>query len=191
MQISQSSCATPSINSSVVAGDSSVADPSYAVTLPNGEASTWNISQNLTDRWGELNFYKGHEKPLQPLLGDSDLFERLLNQMWDELTFVVRKDGAYGLLFELEYSTRESEVNLIPRSATYEQELSKLKPESDLRPILVECIAKLAAKFPGVQFCLPPKEEMVEERLGIWAFVADGQLDDAEREKLGQALLAA
>lgn len=189
MQITQNPCASPSINSAVLAGDVSVIDPTYVVILPSGETSTWNISQNLTDRWGEFNFYNCHEKPLQPLLADSALFGRLLDQMWDEMTFIVRKDGAYGLLFEVEYCTRESEAYLLSRSATYEQELMKLKPESELRPILVERIAKLAAEFAGVQFCLPPKEEMAEERLGIWAFVADGQLYDEERMKLGVAMV--
>jgi hypothetical protein len=31
---------------------------------------------------------------------------------------------------------------------------------------------------------------MYEERLGIWAFVADGLLDDATREQLGRDILA-
>lgn len=177
------------IPAGLIVGDATLVDPSYQVILPNGETGTWNISQNLTDRWGELNFYRSEIKPLQPLLDDPLLFERLINQMWDDMTFVVRKDGQYGLLFELEYCTKESEELLLADHDDCEQQLAQLKSEADLRPVLQGVIAKLAEEFPGVQFCLPPKEEIVEERLGVWAFVSDNHLDEQSREKLGRAML--
>lgn len=166
-------------------------DPAYAVTLPNGESGSWNISLNLTDRWGELNVYMATAKAMKPLVDQPELYERLINQQWDEMTFVVHMDGQYGLLFEQEFATKESEVNLIqPTDSCYEQEMARLMSEADLKPVLLERLQPLVAKYPSVQFCLPPKEEMCEERLGIWAFVADGLLDDATREQLGRDILA-
>lgn len=59
----------------------------------NGEWSTWHISQNLTDRWGGFNYHNAAAKPLEPLEDSPELLERLRSQMWDEITFVTRKDG--------------------------------------------------------------------------------------------------
>ena len=69
----------------------------------------WHISQNLTDRWGDINYHDGDNKPLELLEDDDDLLERLRAQMWDELAFVVRKDGKFGILFESEFCSLESE----------------------------------------------------------------------------------
>lgn len=171
-------------------GSASLIDPAYAVTLPSGEQGTWNISQNLTCRWGELNDAFGDTKPLQPLVDNPELLEGLINQMWDELTFIVRKDGQYGILFENEYCSKQSEVNMIrPDQPGYDAAFASLPDEEVLRINLLSFIAKLAAKYPKVLFCLPPKEEMVEERLGIWAFVSDGLLSQEELEALGRDIL--
>ncbi len=174
-----------------VFGDASVPDQVITVTLPDGSVGSWNISQNLTCRWGELNDYRADKKPLKPLIDNPQLFESLQNQMWEESTFVVRKDGQYGILFEREYATQHSEVNHIdPDSPGYEEELASFDTEAFAHSFLLKAVQKLAAEFPGIQFCLPPKEEMIEERLGLWAFVADGQIDDDTRELLGRSVNA-
>lgn len=66
------------------------------------EWTLWHISTNLTDRWGDLNYHNAENKPLEPLEADNDLLERLRSQMWDEETFIVRKDGQFGILFEVD-----------------------------------------------------------------------------------------
>lgn len=70
------------------------------VANPN-EWSSWPISVNLTDRWGDINWHDGENKPLAALVEDPALLERLRAQMWDECTFITRKDGKFGLLFEV------------------------------------------------------------------------------------------
>lgn len=173
-----------------VFGSASVIDPSYSVLLPSGEQSVWAISQNLTDRWGEVNDYESDKKPLLPLIENPELFNVLRNQMWDEITFVVRKDGVFGILFEVEYCTRESEAILRRHNDGYDQFFDSLLSEADRSVELQASMSELSAKYPSVQFCIPPKEEIVEERLAIWGFVADGLLDEEQIEALGRDLLS-
>lgn len=193
MQVNIATPVQPHVAASVAAGPGSMVDPSFQVILPSGESSTWNISQNLTDRWGEINDYRAEHKPLQPLLEDPSLLERLVEQMWDEMTFVVRKDGQYGLLFEAEFCTKESEEDIVRGCAKddqeFQSEMQNYLPESDMLQFLKSRLVQIAADFPSVQFCLPPKEEMVEHRLGLWAFIGDNQLTEDDRERLGRAIL--
>src|SRR3546814_377846 len=86
-------------------------DPMIPVTLIDGSGtgttSEWAISLNLTDRWGDINDTDREKKPLADLENNPALHEQLLKQMYCEDTFVVRKDGQYGILFELEFMSQE------------------------------------------------------------------------------------
>lgn len=151
------------------------------------EWGKWNITQNLTDRWGELNYHDAANKPLGLLESDHPLLERLRAQMWDELTFVVRKDGQFGILFEAEFCSRESEAqDQQCDSAWY----ASLKPYSEVVKALLDGMAPLMEKFPGVQFAVPDQTQVINGRPAAWAFVADGLLSDVQRAELGQALLS-
>ncbi len=88
-------------------------DPEIEVRdLGNPEVfTTWHISQNLTDRLGEINDFDAENKPLDKLQHESGLLDRLREQMVDEITFVARKDGRFGILFEVECASQESEKN--------------------------------------------------------------------------------
>lgn len=160
-------------------------DPLVNVRLSSNtyEWHQWNISQNLTDRWGNINYFRRSQKPLKSLQDDAELFERLLAQMWDEITFIVRKDGAYGLLFEVEHISRESESDLDPLGC------ENLDPHVKVLSRLFEGIARLEKAFPGVEFAIPQETEIPESRPAVWAFVADGCLSEEDRENLGRALL--
>lgn len=162
------------------AGKPSVEDPEVLVTLPGSPAdwSVWRISQNLTDRWGDLNYYNGSNKPLAPLEQDEALLERLRSQMWDELTFIVRKDGQYGILFECEYASQESEgID------------DDFKPHAEMIRLIDEAAVELSGLFPGVEFAIPDEDEIIEGRPALWAFVKDGLLDAQDRERLGSLML--
>jgi hypothetical protein len=151
------------------------------------EWEIWNISQNLTDRWGNLNDYNADTKPLELLLDDNGLLERLRGQMWDDLTFVVRKDGQFGILFESEYCSIESE-------AQYKEEdpewYSTLKPHAKVVDRLLQAMEPLAQRFPGVQFAVPDESQIINDRPAAWAFVPDGLLSAEQREELGIAMLS-
>lgn len=150
------------------------------------EWSEWHISCNLTDRWGDLNYYNAENKPLELLEDDDALLERLRAQMWDEITFVVRKDGQFGILFEVEFSSSESEEH----EQHYDPEwYATLKPHAEIVKALLEGMKPLAERFPGVLFAVPDEAEVCNGRPAAWAFVADGLLFEAQREELGKVLL--
>ena len=163
-----------------------VPDHSVKVTAVGGpqEQVEWKISQNLTDRWGEINYHNAKNKPLALLEDDADLLERLRAQMWDELTFITRKDGQFGILFEVEYCSIESEGEEAVGERPY-----NYKPHATVVAALLKEMLPLVEEYPGVSFAVPDKENIVNDRPAAWAFVPDGLLNAEQREKLGMALL--
>lgn len=163
-----------------------IADPETRVRLLGkpDEWTTWNICQNLTDRWGDFNYYARAEKPLEELESNPELLARLREQMWDEICFVVRKDGKFGILFEVEYVSIESEGD---RAKDYPD---PLKPHAEMIKIINDAaMEKLVPHFPGVEFSIPHEDEICDGRPALWAFVADGLLNAEQREALGRAML--
>ena len=150
------------------------------------EWEVWHISQNLTDRWGDINDFNRNNKPLELLEEDDALFERLRAQMWDELTFVTRKDGKFGVLFESEFCSLESEENEKAYDPAW---YASLKPHSEVVKALLEGMKPLAERYPGVQFAVPEEIHIVNDRPAAWAFVPDGLLSAEQREELGKAML--
>lgn len=53
----------------------------------------------LTDRWGQALDIAGC--PLSQ--ADHDAIDRLTPHMWDEVCFIVERNGAYGILVETEF----------------------------------------------------------------------------------------
>lgn len=125
-----------------------VPDPVVRVQLPaeDGKSDDWHISQNLTDRDGELNYYNEENKPLELLISDQARLDRLIGQMWGGATFVVRKDAEFGILFEAEYCSRESEES--DRGVLGEEEYAKLKPHAEVVAALLAGMKPLVEKFP-------------------------------------------
>lgn len=172
-------------------GSSDVPDPEIRVRLPGAtdEWVTWHISQNLTDRWGDFNYHDAAKKPLEPLEDCPDLVARLREQMWDETCFIVRKDGRYGILFEVEYCSIESEGDEV--AEVLARDGHPLKPHADMIRIIADAALKrLVRKFPGVEFAIPDECEVVCDRPALWAFVADGLLNEEQRDALGNTMLS-
>lgn len=142
----------------------------------------WNITQNLTDRWGDIN---PRNASLAAAIGLTDpvRLSSLQNQMWGEDTFVVRKDGRLGILFEIEFTSIESDA----RSA---EEAREFKPYDEVVNVLLEGLKTVASGFPGVEFCVPESDQVIYGRPAVWAFVSDGSLNDELRNALGTRLLA-
>lgn len=150
------------------------------------EWKVWNISQNLTDRWGDINYHNGDNKPLELLEDDDALLERLRAQMWDELTFIVRKDGKFGILFESEFCTLECEEHAKDGDPDW---YATLKPHAEVVKALLDGMKLLAERYPDVQFAVPDESQVINDRPAAWAFVSDGVLSAEQREELGKALL--
>lgn len=164
-------------------------DPEIKVREPagNGEWSTWRISQNLTDRWGDINRYDEANKPLALLDGTPGLLEQLTAQMCDEITFVARKDGQFGLLFEIEFCSLESEKETCDNSDEWYQ---TLKPHAQIVSTLLAGLKSLTPQYPGVSFAVPDESEVVDDRPAVWAFVPDSLLTEHQRHALSHALLS-
>jgi hypothetical protein len=158
------------------------------VTLPDGRKTTWAIEANLTDRWGGLNDFAVQSKPGLALLElDEPLLAELRGLMWDETTFVARKDGKFGVLFEIEYASRESESGHL---AEDDEELHAYKPHTEVVAALLKGLRKLQEAF-NLEMCVPEPGVVIHDRPAVWAFMpADKPLTAAERERLGLALLA-
>lgn len=164
-------------------------DPEIKVREPagNGEWSTWRISQNLTDRWGDINRYNEANKPLTLLEGTHGLLERLTAQMCDEITFVARKDGQFGLLFEIEFCSIESEKDKYD-SEDSDEWSQALKPHAQVVSTLLAGLQALAPQYPGVSFAVPDESQIRDGRPAAWAFVPDGLLTEDQRHALSHAL---
>jgi len=156
--------------------------PPVKVTLSNGTEALWNIEQNLTDRWGEINDAHWYSKPALPVLyADQDMLDQLVSQMCDEDTFVTRKDGQFGLLFEFEYLCDESENN-------NEDDPDDYAPRAEVVAGLLKALTELEKKYPQVEFCVPDPTHIFYERPAIWGFFKPGSLTKEQRDELSFAL---
>lgn len=158
-----------------------VPDTLINVTLLNGSAGQWLISQDLSCESGEINDYDAANKPLFELLSQPELLQALRDKMTDDITFIARKNGVFGVLFEIERECQESDgVPPLPgcqyadREEVIENLLGKLNAESH--------------RFTGVEFCIPCPSQIYKDRVGVWAFVPNGELHLDAIEALADAL---
>jgi len=158
------------------------------VRLPGGKQARWHIEHYLSGRDGELNHFAEHTKPgLAVLSLDAALLESLRELMWDEATFIVRKDGRFGILFEAEYCSRESEAEFLEDAP---EELAQCKSHDEVVTSLLAALARLQPQY-GLEMCVPDSSVIVHDRPAVWAFMPmDKPLSPEEREALGIALLS-
>ncbi|MBI6883048.1 hypothetical protein [Pseudomonas putida] len=165
-------------------------DRSVDVTLVDGTPSQWLISPNLTDRWGGINDFDAEIKPLPELVSEPGLLHTLRSQMTSEITFAARKDGLFGLLFEVEMASIESEINNgdLDHSTDDAGYMARLKPHSE---VVAETLASLRAnseRFPHVSFCMPDEGEIANDRPAVWGFMRPFAMNQAERDELAAYL---
>lgn len=154
------------------------------VTLPNGVESTWDIEENLTDRCGDLNSAFMQAKPGLAILAlEPALAASLIAELVDEICFVVRKDGEFGILAEVEYCSRESECVMDNSDAA-------LKPHAEVKAALLKGLRGLQERFPSVEFCVPAVQHIVNDRPAVWAYFKPGTLSAESRDELSSALLS-
>lgn len=166
-------------------------DPAYPVRV-NGRWTEWRISLYLTDRWGDVNAAASRvlatgnpeaDDPAAQLAANPPLLARLREQMFDEATFVARKDGRFGVLFEIERACREVESEHDPAGA------EGYLPAADVVAALEAAASRIAARFAGVELAVPEHRLLTPAVPTIWAFVPDGVLPaPAQREALWLAL---
>ncbi|EMG2119825.1 hypothetical protein V4Z64_006352 [Pseudomonas aeruginosa] len=152
------------------------------------EWSVWKLSHNLSDRWGELNYYNAQHKPLELLESNQPLLERLREQMVEEDTFIARKDGVFGILYEMEMLSLESDgEEFTGRPGDHDQSV-ELRPSAVVVDDLKRKLALLVPQYPGAEFCVPVESEICNDRPAAWVFVPEGLLTLEQRIALGDAL---
>jgi len=156
-----------------------VEDPLVPVLLSHAgqRRGVWAISLGLTDRNGELDLDGKETKPFRALLEtngirDGGKYSRLVSQMWGRRTSIARKDGNFGLLFEVALTANLTEV----------------QSASQVMEVLLSGLPSLRASFPEVDFAVPSPERGQTPFATVWAFVRDGALPANVRETLGFAL---
>jgi hypothetical protein len=118
------------------------------------------------------------------MYADPALLGQLVSQMCDEDTFVSRKDGQFGLLFEFEYLCDESENN-------NEDDPDDYPPRAEVVARLLNAMTELEEKYPQVEFCVPDETHIFYERPAIWGFYKPGTLTEEQRDELSFALYRA
>ena len=161
-------------------------DPRVAVSEAGGQrGNTWDISLYVTDRWGGINAGK-NKVAGTILMKNRALLQRLQQQMFDEITFIVRKDGQFGILFEVEFFSLESEES---DKGDDPEWYAQLWPHAETSHALLSALHRLTRQFPGVYFAKPSEALMVNNRPCAWAFVPADHLTKPETQALGFALL--
>jgi hypothetical protein len=165
-----------------------VPDPVVNVTLPGtgGARGEWRISTDLTDRWGDINEHEWPRKPFIALLGEGGHMDRLLEQMQGEMTSLARKDGRFGLLFEVEHECWDDAA----KESNPPHDAVRVMSHDCVVKRLAENMAKIAEGFPGLDFCIPDATPLQNGRVVAWAFMPDGALTPSLRESLEGALQA-
>jgi len=150
------------------------------------EPSAWRISLWLTDRYGALAEPGSGMRPaLAALQGDPALLERLKGQMPWNASCVVRKDGVWGLLFDISFPTAESEKDRVNLQDPWYR---KLPTRDEVSRRILLALPRLRSSYPGLQFAVPDVEHVDLHRTAVWAFVPNGSLDDAQRDELLTAM---
>lgn len=143
------------------------------------QATTWSLVDNITDRWGELNEHQPELKCHDELIANPLLLERLRDQMWGELTFLARKDGKWGILFEIEFMSTESDGP---------SDTLDLRPYDEVTEILTRCAGDIASRYPEVSFAIPDAAYIHRGRPALWAYFDDCALTVMDIEALGSEL---
>lgn len=155
----------------------------YEVSTAAGPVQ-WTLVPDLTDRWGLLNYAKAMAKQpyLDRLQSDPELLRRMVEQMWDEISFVVAKDRQLGILFEIDFQTAEADSPNGKPSGQY-------RPEAEVTRYVLAKLEALTLEFPAVEFGVPQPQDTALGRVCLWAFVPDDRFTPGERQALGLRLL--
>lgn len=137
----------------------------------------------LTDRKGCIDYNDAGNKPLSTLQSEAGLLERLRSQMWEEGTVIARQYGSFGVLFERQFLTVETDPE-----AAEKGDVPDLLGRADLEEILASGLARLQDQFASVDFMVPDPALIEGQRTAVWAFVKDGLLTRDRLNELGEAI---
>lgn len=140
------------------------------VTLPDGSKTNWLLETNLSAADGVLNTHSLETKPgIVGLMLNDALYEELMSLMVSDDTYITRMNGlGYGLLFEAEYLSEESDD--LDGSRGY-------RPYAQMvESLCLRVRQDLSREFPDISFCVPPASQVYAGRPALWAFLPLAQL---------------
>lgn len=126
----------------------------------------------VTDRWGNA-------------IDDEDAPQALLDAMWDEVSFVARRDGRLGLLIEVELihpGGEDPEADVLAAYGTLDPAVVDARLLADAE--------RLALRFPSAEFYVLCGPEVCMGRAALRAFVSEGSCSAELSKAIGTALLA-
>lgn len=152
------------------------------------EVCHWPIELDISDRYGEFLSLPAFSSAVHMLRMDHELLDRLREQMRGEITSIARLDGKFGILFEVNFSSIESDGGaVIPELAV--PKWAELRPHHEVVAQLMDGLATLSKSYPQVRFGVPDRRLTYRNRPVAWAFVADGTLSADQLDDLEQAML--
>lgn len=141
---------------------------SIAVTLLNGEKSTWNITHNLGTLHRPVNALNDDKESVKALRDDPELQASLVTMMWDEvidMASIARKDGQFGILFVSTFNCVDSNLvsnfSVADRGRVERRVLADIASEVSLNPSIPK----------SVEFCIADPDAVPDRQVGLWAFV--------------------
>lgn len=141
-----------------------------SVTGLDGTVSDWSIETDLTDRWGDYNTANLNKKSALPFLAlDEPLLNRCRVAMVEEDSFIVCKDGKFGVLVEVEYECQES----VP-----EDNISGALPRTEVVQKVLAGLAAVKARYPQVEVGIPDPSVVYDGRVAAWCYF---ELEEAEK----------
>lgn len=169
----------PAIDIDLTADPVDVEDPEVRIFLYEGRLreATWRVSHKMTEEDGELHLENREQKPFRALLEvngllDEGKYHRLRDQMWEYSSYIVRKDGEFGILYETHFDLSGTDA------------CSNSKVEAWLAGVL----PKLQSEFPSLELALPSVGDSPNRLTTLWIFVRSGSLNAESRTALGFAL---
>jgi hypothetical protein len=142
----------------------------------------------LTSRFGELNEYPRAARELRKP-GVRRLVRSLMSKMWDEVTFVVKYRGRYGLLFEVELPVFEGDDP--KRDVRRAWNGSEVVPTAkNVLAWIRRTYAPLAARYRHGEVIATQGKTVCLNRAAVRVFLpAPVQLGARDRGIIGQAVL--
>lgn len=152
----------------------------------------------LTDRWGNLNAHTIEHDDVTD--ADEDAVERLLDSMYDEVTFVARRrsDGAVGILVEAREfphaDSDDSDEEVLEGWGGTHVNGKEIGPGAI--PSLADVVAELSGEartvaeaYPGLDVSVVHGADVCAGRAVVRAFVPEGSEHMPQVEAVARRLL--
>lgn len=121
------------------------------VLLPSGETASWDVSYNKNSGWQSITWHGSLHKPSSAAI--------------DSMVSLVRKNGEFGILLSMDYSSSKSEIH----GGDY-------LPVKELTARLLRGLKGLQEQLPCVDFALLSDPTRPQNRMSALGFIRHGIL---------------